>query len=358
MDAHADAAAGQRRFSIARLPRWWYVACRSYELRDRPLARTILERPIVLFRDGAGRAAALVDRCAHRNVPLSHGRCVGGALECGYHGWQYDAGGRCRAVPALTGEPEGKARNVARHRVVEQQGYVWVCPEPETEPKTAPYAFRHLDEPGYTSIHVSYDVEATLHASLENVLDVPHTAFLHRGLFRGGTRNAITATVRRFGDRAEAVYAGEPIPSGIAARLLAPRGGTIEHIDRFLMPSVGEVEYRLGTDSHLLATSVLTPISDFVTRFFAVVTFRLPVPAALVRLFLTPIAKQIFRQDARILKIQTDAIRRFGREDYVSTAVDLLGPQVWRLLEDAERGMPPAPQSVGPVFERTVELLA
>jgi phenylpropionate dioxygenase-like ring-hydroxylating dioxygenase large terminal subunit len=357
-DPRVDAAAGaRRRFSIARLPRWWYVACRSSELRNRPLARTILDRPLVLFRDGDGRAAALADRCAHRNVPLSLGRCVAGRVECAYHGWQYDGGGVCRTVPALRGEPEGKARNVAAHAVVERQGYVWVCPEPGHEPAAPPYAFRHLDDPAYTSIHVSYDVEATLHAALENVLDVPHTAFLHRGLFRGGERRAVTATVRRWADRTEAAYAGEPLPTGVAARLLAPRGGVVEHVDRFVLPSVGEVEYRLGADSHLLVTNVLTPIADFATRFFAVVTFRLPMPAGLVRAVLSPIARHIFRQDARILKVQTDAVRRFGREEYASTAVDLLGPQVWRLLEDAERGIVAAPADA-PAFERTVELLA
>src|SRR5690349_17701136 len=104
--AAAAADASARRFSIACLPRWWYVACRSHELRDRPVARAILDRPIVLFRDDAGRAAALVDRCAHRNVPLSRGRRVGGHVECAYHGWQYDAGGRCRVVPALCGDAE------------------------------------------------------------------------------------------------------------------------------------------------------------------------------------------------------------------------------------------------------------
>ena len=104
--------------------------------------------------------------------------------------------------------------------------------------------------------------------------------------------------------------------------------------------------------------SVLTPLEDFVTRFFAIVTFRLPMPATVVRLVLGPIAKHIFRQDARILKIQTDSIRRFGGETYASTAVDLLGPQVWRLLEDAERGDVGTDERGGPAFERTVELLA
>jgi len=355
--SNASEPGAEPRFSIARLPAHWYVACRSHELRERPVARTVLDQPIVLFRGADGRAAALLDRCAHRNLPLSAGRCVGALLECAYHGWQYDADGKCRAVPALSGEIDAKARSVPTYPVVERQGYVWVFAERTTQPASAPYAFRHLDDAGYTSIHVSYDVEASLHAALENVLDVPHTAFLHRGLFRGGKRNAIMATVRRFGDRTEAEYRGEPLPSGIAARLLAPRGGTVEHVDRFLLPSIAEVEYRLGDTSHLLVTSALTPVSDFVTRFFSVVTFRLPIPAALVRLFLTPIAKHIFRQDARVLKLQTDSIRRFGGEAYTSTAVDLLGPQVWRLLEDAERG---AISSGGatPVFEREIEILA
>jgi phenylpropionate dioxygenase-like ring-hydroxylating dioxygenase large terminal subunit len=351
-----ERAERSRNFSIARLPRYWYIACRSRELGKRPIARTILDRPIVLFRGADGRPAALVDRCAHRNAPLSAGRRVGSLLECAYHGWQYDAAGICRSVPALRGEPDARARGVAAYPVVEQQGYVWVFCQAGAEPAEPPYAFRHLAEPRYSSVHFSYDVEATLHAALENVLDVPHTAFLHRGLFRGGRRNAITAVVRRFGDRAEAEFLREPRPSGLTARLLAPEGGTVEHVDRFLLPSIAEVEYRLGERSHLLATSVLTPVSDFVTRFFAVVSFRLPLPAALVRLVLTPIAKHIFRQDARMLKLQADSIRRFGGEDYTSTAVDLLGAQIWRLLEDAERGSAPEPADA-PLFERRIEIL-
>lgn len=351
-----DPRESPRPFSIARLPGYWYIACRSGELREQPLGRSILGQPIVLFRTQEGRAAALRDRCAHRNAPLSAGRIVGSRLQCAYHGWQFDTGGFCRLVPALPGEGEARARNVPAHPVMERQGFVWVFGEPGATPASDPYRFPYLGAEGYSSVHFTYDVEATLHAAIENVLDVPHTAFLHRGLFRGGTPNAITAVVRRFGDRAEAEFLGEPRPSGLAARLLAPEGGTVEHTDRFLLPSIAEVEYRLGERSHLFITAFLTPVSDFVTRFFSVVSFRLPLPAALVRLVVTPIAKRIFRQDARILKLQSDSIRRFGGEEYVSTAVDLLGPQVWRLLEDGANGAEWVDSSV-PIFERRIEIL-
>ena len=99
-------------FSVARPLNAWYPACRSVELAKQPLAAVICDTPLCLFRDEHGKPTALLDRCAHRNVPLSGGRIVGSEIECAYHGWRYDAGGICRRVPALSGDPEGKARRV------------------------------------------------------------------------------------------------------------------------------------------------------------------------------------------------------------------------------------------------------
>jgi hypothetical protein len=62
------------------------------------------------------------------------------------------------------------------------------------------------------------------------------------------------------------------------------------------------------------------------------------VPGWVLKPILDPIAMRIFRQDAEILKIQTETIRQFGGEQFVSTDLDLLGPQIWRLLRQAERG--------------------
>ena len=55
------------------LPGAWYVACFSRHLRARPVARTVGGTPLALFRDGLGRPRAVLDRCPHRNVPLSYG---------------------------------------------------------------------------------------------------------------------------------------------------------------------------------------------------------------------------------------------------------------------------------------------
>jgi phenylpropionate dioxygenase-like ring-hydroxylating dioxygenase large terminal subunit len=117
------------RFSTAGLSRWWHAAARSDELARAPLGRVVFDVPVVLFRDTSGAAAALVDRCPHRNVPLSVGRCVHGQIECGYHGWRFDGAGRCCAVPGLAerGDPDRGARRVAALPVVESDGMVWVA---------------------------------------------------------------------------------------------------------------------------------------------------------------------------------------------------------------------------------------
>ena len=329
---------------MARIPDHWYVACRSKELDDEPLSRAVHGTPLVLFRDGSGTPGALLDRCVHRNAPLSEGKVLdSGTLECRYHGWQFDVTGRCRHVPCLADpDPSGEEnRRVEACATVERDGFVWVWGEPGGEPVGQPFAIPTVGEPGYTTVVRSFDVDATLHATAENILDVPHTAYLHKGLFRGGDEEPdteITAEVRRWADRVEAEYMGESRPPGLAARLLSPSGGEVEHWDRFILPSVAQVEYRMGPENHVVITNLLTPLSDFRTRIYAVITLRVRIPGWIVKPVLTPVAVRIFEQDAEMLALQTETIRRFGGERFTSTEVDVLGREIWRLMRRAERG--------------------
>ncbi len=320
------------------LPHQWFIACDAAELRRRPLARTVQDTPLVLFRDGDGHAAALLDRCPHRNVPLSAGRMADGLLQCSYHGWRFDGTGACRLVPALATEPDRKARRATVYPTVEQDGFVWVYSTPDVTPIRQPYRFPTVDD-RYATIRRSVTMPGPLRHALENALDVPHTAFLHGGLFRTAERkNEIEVKIRRHADGAEAEYVGEPRPSGVVGRVLSPGGGVVEHFDRFIMPSIAQVEYRLGTASHLLNTTAMTPVSAYETRMWAVIQLRLPVPSRLVSPIVTPIAMRILGQDASILRLQAKAIQRFGGEDFTSTEIDALGPHIWKLLAAAADG--------------------
>jgi nitrite reductase/ring-hydroxylating ferredoxin subunit len=341
--------------SIARLARAWYVACRSDELGARPIHRTVLGIPFVLFRSAAERPAALLDRCPHRNAPLSLGRVVeGGKLECRYHGWQFEGSGRCAFVPGLTSTADVERRAPAA-ATREAHGFVWVWPELDAEPVGEPFPVPDLGR-GYARVVREVEAPGSLHATLENALDVPHTAYLHRGLFRGSKKkNEIRATLRRSSDRVEVEYAGEPRPTGVAGFLLSPSGGTVEHWDRFILPCVAEVEYRLGKETHFLVTALATPVSDFVTRLFAVAQFRSPIPSFILRPILEPVALSIFAQDARILRAQSETVRAFGGEQFMNTEIDLIGPHIWRLLKQAEAG---ERDGEGVTVEREVRLLA
>lgn len=329
------------RASVVRLERQWFVLCLSRELGRRPIARTLQGTPLVLFRDGSGAPAALLDRCPHRNVPLSPGAVVGGHLECPYHGWRFDGAGECRHVPSLLAEPRAKARNAPSYPTIEQDGFVWVYATPGPMPESRPYRFPKVDAAGYTTVRQWVDCPSTMHAALENALDVPHTQFLHRGLFRQSEPRGITITakVQRTADRVVAEYVGEPRPTGLVARILSPSGGLVTHFDRFILPSIAEVEYALGSENHFYVSSAMTPVGDFLTRIFAVVSFRVRIlPGWLLKPLLKPLALRVFQQDAAMLALQTANIERFGGEQYASTEIDVLGPHIWRLLKTAERG--------------------
>jgi phenylpropionate dioxygenase-like ring-hydroxylating dioxygenase large terminal subunit len=331
---------------VTQLDRYWYAACFGTELRERrPLARTILGVPLVLFRDLAGRPAALVDRCPHRNAPLSLGRCERGQLRCAYHGWRFDAAGECTEVPGLeaTGTTlrwVSSARRVDTFPVFERDGIVWVVPSEEPPARPEPPRVPHADEAGYTTVRHRGSFRSTVLAAVENALDVPHTAFLHRGLFRGRREPVAIEAVVRHGDGwVEAEYIGEPVPPGLGARLLAPEGGVVEHVDRFVAPSMSQVEYRLA-DSHLVVTTAFTAVDEDEVSLHATVAFRSKLPAAMISPFVTPVARWILRQDSRILRAQHDNIQRFGGARFVNTPIDVLGPHISRLIRRAARGEP------------------
>ncbi|KAI8463753.1 MAG: Rieske [2Fe-2S] iron-sulfur domain-containing protein [Monoraphidium minutum] len=78
----------------------------------KPTAATLLGIPLVIWRDGTGAWSVLEDRCPHRLAPLSEGRIEpsDGTLFCSYHGWRFDAGGKCRDIPQIE---DDKARATA-----------------------------------------------------------------------------------------------------------------------------------------------------------------------------------------------------------------------------------------------------
>ena len=84
------------------LHNYWYIAATERAVRKKPQAVRLFGRHYAVFHQGGGRYAALLDCCPHRNVPLSIGKVnEKGCLQCAYHGWSFDGGGRLDSIPAL-----------------------------------------------------------------------------------------------------------------------------------------------------------------------------------------------------------------------------------------------------------------
>ena len=66
--------------------------------RQKLLRRTLLNEPVVFFRQEDGTPVALADKCAHRHAP-PRGKAVGDNIQCPYHGLEYNAAGDCVRVP-------------------------------------------------------------------------------------------------------------------------------------------------------------------------------------------------------------------------------------------------------------------
>lgn len=317
---------------------WWYPAAMARDLGRRPLPLTLMDRPLVLFRDGAGDPHALEDRCPHRNVPLSLGRVHrDGSLECGYHGWRFDGAGRCTAVPALEQDLGGSSspRDAVSRPVQEQDGVIWVWGSAEVPPHRAPYRLPVLgDGPNVGEVVFQRDIDCTMHAALENALDVPHTAFLHGGLFRkSGQGPRVEAERNDLPDGVEVRFVGEPAAFG---PLRLPNA-TFDHWDRFLMPSVAQIEYRIGDVVRIMNNILHLPLSAERTRAWFVLRFKSPLPASALGPIVRMRGKKILEQDVTMLEAQTANTARFGGERYTSTDLDLLGNAIWRLLRQAER---------------------
>ena len=108
----------------------WYCVAVSEGLEPGTSAGTrLFDKEIVVWRDSNGAAHAWEDRCPHRGMRLSFGFVRGDRIACLYHGWQYDAGGQCRHIPA---HPDLKVPDTIRTTAYpcrERLAMVWIYSE-------------------------------------------------------------------------------------------------------------------------------------------------------------------------------------------------------------------------------------
>ncbi|BAZ33259.1 putative dioxygenase Rieske iron-sulfur component [Cylindrospermum sp. NIES-4074] len=315
----------------------WYIACKSQELRQKPLAITILEIPLVLFRGINGKPAALLDRCPHRNVPLSVGWVKNNQLICKYHGWRFNEQGICQEIPGLCTQKEDNNCNVLAYPVIEQDNFIWVYCQANNQPKSAPYTFPYINHKGYSSFSWQMECKTSLENAAENFLDATHTHFVHSALIRSNAkRQEVTVKITRQTNMVEAVYLDEKGISGLIYKLLAPGCKNVVSIGRFILPSIAQLEYSTDNNYKLFISLFITPIRENLMRAYTVVTFRWGLPNWLGRVIAQPLFLKAAQQDQEILELQSTNINLFQGEKFVFTEIDVLRPHISYLLRKSE----------------------
>lgn len=292
---------------------YWYVAAEATEIgANHACGFRILDERLVGFRDADGHAVVLRDRCLHRNAPLSAGTVHDGTIACPYHGWTYDGRGRVVGIPSM-GRSFDRTHCSPPFPVVERDGYVYVRLNAAAPAPREPFSMPHYREPGWVNLRLRNRFHNTVANCVENFIDIPHTAFVHRGIFRATQGERISATVVRNQDEVHVTYRNERANLGSYRWFLNPRRAEIGHTDSFYAPNVTSVCYRLGRKVFLI-TSQAVPVAAGETLVFTDLTYSFGRLGALAAPFVRRHGQRIIDQDINILARQMRNIERYGAE--------------------------------------------
>lgn len=303
---------------------FWYVVAESAQLRpDAVLARSVLGERLACFRGENGAAAVLPDRCLHRNAPLSLGQVRDGMLTCTYHGWCYAGDGRVMHIPSQPPATD-YGHCLTPFESQEVDGYVYVRLSRATS-TSAPWRFAHHAERGWRHVRLCNRFANTVTNCVENFIDIPHTAFVHTGIFRTTQGQRIAASVKRKDGAVQVIYRNETANLGTWRWFLNPRGEPIRHTDSFFVPNTTCVTYEIGKYTFII-TSQSVPVGaddGGDTLVYTDLTYNFGVFNDVARPFVRNYGQRVIDQDVAILAAQMDNIRRYGA-DFRDTPADVI----------------------------------
>jgi len=163
------------------LARYWHPVAYSHEVTDKPYPITLLGEKIVVCRLGKS-VRAFNDLCIHRGTPISLGWIKGEEIVCAYHGWSYNAEGRCTRIPSIPPEhPIPKKACLTRHEAQERYGIVWVCLS--DEPRAPIPEYPAYEDPKYhVVIRDSGIWKCGAARAIENFIDLGHFSWIHEDI--------------------------------------------------------------------------------------------------------------------------------------------------------------------------------
>lgn len=295
----------------------WYFAATSKELaRGAMFRREILGEPVLLGRDGEGRAFALRDICPHRAVPLSAGQLVTHngveSVECPYHGWRFGTqDGVCKAIPSLVeGQPYEPSRIRVRHFPTHEAGgivLVFVSSDARApaEPSPPPvFGLGDFTDPKFV-IHRIF--AATMDNAVVGLMDPAHVPYVHNQWWwrppSAGRKLKQKAFVPR--ERGWAIERHAPSGNSLAYRMLF--GGEVTTEICFMLPGF-RWEVVENPSSRLFTLTCLTPENETSTRITQVTYWKSAPLLDAMKPILIPAARKFLDQDGRMVDLQNTGL--------------------------------------------------
>jgi len=248
----------------------WYAVADSATVGQELLGVRALDRPVLLYRTGDGRAVALEDRCAHRAYPLSAGRLEGDHVRCGLCGFCYGPDGECLSVPSQTQVPFGA--RVSAYPVIERDGLVWVwlgAPGRSTRHRVPELPWLAAD--GWAAVGGHREIAAgylLLHENFADVTQVPFVAPEIAPSVLGDRPPELAVEVTETTVTLRRAFPPAPLPTWQADMLGATEGEEFATAQAgfFLSPAVWVDHWDVtgpdGRVARLRFTQLVTPIEE------------------------------------------------------------------------------------------------
>jgi len=168
----------------------WHPVAFAADLGTEPRHADLLGEPLVLWRGPDGSPRVMSDLCVHRGTALSLGRVTGDEIMCAYHGWRYNADGRCVAIPQLEDPSRVPAKaRVAAFRAQERYGLIWAA---LAEPRWPLPEVPELENSDWAVVTAGpYTWECDAARQVENFTDFGHFPWVHPGLLGDPARPVV-----------------------------------------------------------------------------------------------------------------------------------------------------------------------
>jgi len=168
----------------------WHPVAFAADLGTEPRHADLLGEPLVLWRGPDGSPRVMSDLCVHRGTALSLGRVTGDEIMCAYHGWRYNADGRCVAIPQLEDPSRVPAKaRVAAFRAQERYGLIWAALEEPRWPLPEVPELENSDWAVVTAGPYTWECDAA--RQVENFTDFGHFPWVHPGLLGDPARPVV-----------------------------------------------------------------------------------------------------------------------------------------------------------------------